>query len=180
MDNEETLPLYHIDGTENLADMITKSRKLVASDLSATSPWMSGLEWMTLPTERLPRFQFLLPEDPMNEQLVSVEVFPDVENYLLEVHARELLTALGPDALSDCWETPNRSNHSSSTHPQIPRELSRLTTLSHPKRCLLHPWKARARTTSPRLFLLVVLGGEGGWPGWRNILIFCILDGHVL
>ena len=102
VDNEEILPLYHIDGTENLADMITKAKKLVASDLSATSPWMSGLEWMTLPTESLPRSQFLVPEDPTDEQFVSVEVFPDVENYLLEVQARELLTALGPQALSDC------------------------------------------------------------------------------
>ena len=130
VDNEETLPLYHIDGTENLADMITKSRKLVVSDLSATSPWMSGLEWMTLPTECLPRSQFLVPEDPADEQLVSVEVFPDVENYLLEVHARELLTALGSDALSDCWENPNLSYRSSLTHPPDPEGI---VTIDYPQ-----------------------------------------------
>ena len=35
------------------------------------------------------------------------------------------------------------------------------------------------RNTNLYLFFLVVLGGEGDWPGLRRILISYILDGHV-
>ena len=103
VDSEETLPLYHIDGTENLADMITKSRKLLFSELISTSKWMAGLEWMCQPTADLPRSQFLTLEDPAEEQLVSGEVFPDVESYTLQVEAPEYLEAHGADITTTEW-----------------------------------------------------------------------------
>ena len=133
VDSEETIPLYHIDGTENLADMITKPRKLLASDLSTTSQWMTGLEWMTRPTELLPRSQFLVPEDPSEEQQVSVEVFPDVENYLLQAEARECLTTLGADILGDNWNFPHLSDLPESVPPSKPPDPDGIITIDHPR-----------------------------------------------
>ena len=132
VDSEEILPLYHIDGTENLADMITKPRKLLASELSATSQWMTGLEWMTRPTESLPRSQYLVPDDPSEEQQVSVEVFPDVENYHLQVEARQHLVALGTEALDDNWEFLHLNTPPSLPPPPNPPDSEGIITISHP------------------------------------------------
>jgi hypothetical protein len=41
---EGTILLPHIEGTENLADMITKPHRLPLADLSSTSEWMTGTE----------------------------------------------------------------------------------------------------------------------------------------
>ena len=132
VDSEEILPLYHIDGTENLADMITKPRKLLASELSATSQWMTGLEWMTRPTESLPRSQYLVPDDPSEEQQVSVEVFPDVENYHLQVEARQHLVALGTEALDDNWEFLHLNTPPSLPPPPNPPDSEGIITINHP------------------------------------------------
>ena len=132
LDSDEILLLYHIDGTENLADMITKPRKLLASELSATSQWMTGLEWMTRPTESLPRSQYLVPDDPSEEQQVSVEVFPDVENYHLQVEARQHLVALGTEALDNNWEFLHLNTPPSLPPPPNPPDSEGIITISHP------------------------------------------------
>jgi hypothetical protein len=48
-------PLYHIDGCINLADLVTKPREIVPEDIDERSAWQTGLPWMTLPTEQLPK-----------------------------------------------------------------------------------------------------------------------------
>lgn len=110
VNSEETLPLYHIDGTENLADMITKPRKIQVSDLVSTSRWMTGLQWMRRPTNDLPKSQYLVPESVEEEQLVSGEAFPDVENYTLEVEGRECLTTCGTEPNFSTWSFPHFSD----------------------------------------------------------------------
>jgi hypothetical protein len=47
-DGEDTVPLYHINGLENIADLLTKVRPVRPSDLQTTSAWHTGLKWMTL------------------------------------------------------------------------------------------------------------------------------------
>ena len=133
VDSEEILPLYHIEGTENLADMITKPRKLTALDLSPTSQWMTGLEWMTLPTDSLPRSQFLVPEDPTEEEQVSLEVFPDVENYLLQLEYRESLTVLGTDILGDGWDFPHLSDPPEPLPLSKPPDPDGIVTIDYPQ-----------------------------------------------
>ena len=127
MEREETLPLYHIDGTENLADMITKPRKLLFSELISTSKWMAGLEWMCQPTADLPRSQFLTLEDSAEEQLVSGEVFPDVESYTLQVEAPEYLEAHGADITTTEWSFPRLSDPPGVPPPPKPP--------GHPEHC---------------------------------------------
>ena len=129
VDSEETLPLYHIEGTENLADMITKPRKLLPSDLTSTSKWMTGLEWMTQPTADLPRSQYLVPEDSAEEQLVSGEVFPDVENYSLQVEARECLLTCGAPTLDEQWSFPHFTDPPPTPPSPVPPDI---ITVSYP------------------------------------------------
>jgi hypothetical protein len=90
-DGEERVPLFHIDGESNLADMVTKPRRIQLKDLQPNSPWMSGLPWMRLPTDDLPKTQFLLPLCPEDEAVISQEQFPDISVHLADVERRELL-----------------------------------------------------------------------------------------
>ena len=58
---------------------------------------------MCQPTADLPSSQFLTLEDPAKQQLVSVEFFPDVESYTLQVELCEYLQAHGADIIhSEC------------------------------------------------------------------------------
>jgi Pao retrotransposon peptidase len=57
VDGEEIIPLYHIDGESNLADMVTKPPPIQITDVDRDSAWMTGLRWMRLPTENLHRNQ---------------------------------------------------------------------------------------------------------------------------
>lgn len=53
MDTEE-VPLYHIEGKRNVADLLTKKHKIQVSDVAAESEWQKGPDWMRRPTEQLP------------------------------------------------------------------------------------------------------------------------------
>ena len=64
IDGAETIPLYHIDGTLNVADTVTKPRAIVPKDTAAGSPWMNGLPWMRSATKDLPMQQYELPLEP--------------------------------------------------------------------------------------------------------------------
>jgi hypothetical protein len=133
VNSEETIPLFHIEGTENLADMITKPRKLTLADLSSTSQWMTGLKWMTRPTADLPQSQYLVPEDTSEEQQVAVEVFPNVENYTLQVEARDCLLTCGTGAPDDRWEFPHLSDSPEPPPPPKPPDPDSTTSDHSPR-----------------------------------------------
>ena len=110
-DGLETVPLYHIEGTQNVADMVTKPRKITNSDLEPGSPWMNGYPWMRAPTDLLPKYQYESPPDTEDDQVVTSEMFPDVDAHQAQVEARELLlTEEPPTDPSQCQpgihETP--------------------------------------------------------------------------
>ena len=50
----ENLPLFHIDGELNIADLLTKPHDLKPMDLSKDSEWQNGKSWMKLPTKKMP------------------------------------------------------------------------------------------------------------------------------
>ena len=54
LEDREEIPLYHIDGKLNLADLLTKPRNITEKDVGLESKWQNGLHWMTLPTCDLP------------------------------------------------------------------------------------------------------------------------------
>jgi hypothetical protein len=92
IDGQETIPLFHVDGSVNPADMITKPRKVAMSDLAPGSLWMNGYPWMALPTENLPNKQYVSPPATDDELQMNAETFPDIECHLLQVEARQHLT----------------------------------------------------------------------------------------
>ena len=75
----DSIPLYHIDGTVNPADLITKPSFLKPSDLSRDSVWISGYSWMSLPEESMPRTTFQdIQLSATQNQLLNEECFPEV------------------------------------------------------------------------------------------------------
>ena len=49
------VPLYHIDGKINLADLLTKQHELSVQAVTLNSEWQTGLPWMRLDvTESIP------------------------------------------------------------------------------------------------------------------------------
>jgi len=93
-EGKEEIPLFHVRGLENLADVLTKVRPIMLRDLQTTSAWFSGLNWMALPTPDLPREQFTtLPEECMEPY--NKEVFQEIEALHFEqaVENRVLLRA---------------------------------------------------------------------------------------
>ena len=56
--NQEELPLSHIEGSMNPADMLTKSHNILPSDLTSVHRWFRGDLWMTKPSQLLPGTSF--------------------------------------------------------------------------------------------------------------------------
>ena len=49
-----TIPLYHIDGENNLADMLTKKEKFDCASVNFESEWVNGKPWMREKTSDMP------------------------------------------------------------------------------------------------------------------------------
>jgi hypothetical protein len=60
--SETTHPLFHIPGEMNLADMVTRLIEPESIDVEDESAWQSGIEWMTVPSENLPKDQSSIPQ----------------------------------------------------------------------------------------------------------------------
>ena len=58
-DISEGMPLYHIDGTANIADLLTKPHSLKPPDLSRGSTWQNGLPWMMLSLSDMPVTRYI-------------------------------------------------------------------------------------------------------------------------
>jgi hypothetical protein len=95
VNGEEHLPLFHVDGELNLADLITKPRKLPTIDVTATSTWQLGLDWMRLPSDQLPSNQHVSSLASELDEVVSKEMFQDIEAHRAEVEARQMLRVAG-------------------------------------------------------------------------------------
>ena len=97
----EEIPLYHVRGLDNLADVLTKVRPVTSRDLQITSAWFCGVNWMTSCTVELPKEQFTtLPEEDLEPY--NKEVFQEVEaNHFQESLENRImlksLTAVQPD-----------------------------------------------------------------------------------
>ena len=48
------VPLFHINGKTDLADLLTKKHKFIVESVSLKSVWQTGLPWMKLDTEDMP------------------------------------------------------------------------------------------------------------------------------
>ena len=54
LSEDQPLPLFHIEGERNLADLLTKKHDLQVSEVDMESEWQKGLDWMKLPTNQMP------------------------------------------------------------------------------------------------------------------------------
>ena len=76
--DSEDIPLYHIDGTRNLADLLTKKHDLNTTDVSAESQWQQGATWMTEPTSALPLREYGQMNIPkQNKDSINAECYDD-------------------------------------------------------------------------------------------------------
>ena len=115
-DGEECIPLYHISGQENPADILTKVRFLKTCDMQTKSVWYTGLEWMTKSNDCLPKDQFdTLPVESLEPY--NKEIFQEVECHQLaeSIDQRVMLTAMnksGKQAGRGVKRTPHKQTHS--------------------------------------------------------------------
>jgi hypothetical protein len=56
-----TYPIYHIESSMNIADIVTKPRQLYMADIDRNSLWQTGMQWMQLPSDLLPKTQVRVP-----------------------------------------------------------------------------------------------------------------------
>ena len=74
----EDIPLYHIDSSNNLADLLTKHHDLSIQDLSIGSAWQKGHSWMTLDEEQMSFSKYEdLKYDITSSSEVSTECFSE-------------------------------------------------------------------------------------------------------
>jgi hypothetical protein len=76
--NTETLPLYHIDGKLNPADLITKPSNISPSDLTEDSIWVNGYDWMKLPLIEMPLTSYSdICISAQQKSTIGSECFPE-------------------------------------------------------------------------------------------------------
>jgi len=109
-DGQESIPLFHVDGTSNIADLLTKPKKLSTIRMDADSDWQNGLDWMRLPTSQLPNHQYTTPPTTESEDMVIEETFKDIELHTIAVESRDALQDLSEvqHCLSSVFSSHNR------------------------------------------------------------------------
>ena len=65
------VPLFHIDGKNSLANLLTKKHELSVESVSLNSVWQTGLPWMNLDTESMPFLAYdqLRVEKPIEDKV---------------------------------------------------------------------------------------------------------------
>ena len=51
--DEDSLPLYHVDGELNIADLLTKEHSIRVKDVSEGSLWQTGPAWLSLQVDAM-------------------------------------------------------------------------------------------------------------------------------
>ena len=131
VNTEEVLPLYHISGTVNSADLLTKPRLLTDSELLSDSVWHKGPDWMQFPMPQLPAVQFItIP--PKLEEPYNQEIFQEVVVTITDVgqEERDVLVAM----TGQSYEAPTHKDPSlTSFASQSPPSTSSLLPHQQPR-----------------------------------------------
>ena len=101
---DQELPLYHIDGKLNTADLLTKYHNITPKDLGSDSQWQNGMTWMELPKDNMPitSYQDLIVS-PEEEGKVNLECFPEpILSAKKEAHHNSV--SIGEQNCSHCSE----------------------------------------------------------------------------
>ena len=107
---QNNLPLFHIDGATNPADLITKPSALKPMDLGSESVWISGYQWMTLPLNMMSitTYEDLQLSAIQNQQL-NEECFPEVP--LPSTQTASVIQDLASYDSDHCTGCPFNSGH---------------------------------------------------------------------
>jgi hypothetical protein len=73
-----TYPIYHIESSMNIADIVTKPRQLYMADIDRNSLWQTGMQWMQLPSDLLPKTQVRVPTGEKEQHDFESELFPEI------------------------------------------------------------------------------------------------------
>ena len=72
------VPLFHIDGKLNLADLLSNQHNLSIKSVTLNSQWQNGLPWMLLDNESMPLLAYdQLRVEKLIEDEVRVECYDD-------------------------------------------------------------------------------------------------------
>jgi hypothetical protein len=96
MGNEAVRPLFHIAGTMNLADMVTRPIEPGAIDIGEESAWQCGIQWMIALSENLPKDQPSIPQSGEEVEVFEKETFPEQILLVDESEERQMLVAGQP------------------------------------------------------------------------------------
>ena len=58
LNSTEELPLFHVDGRLNIADLLTKEHDISTQTLDQKSEWQSGSSWMSMPVDSMPLMRY--------------------------------------------------------------------------------------------------------------------------
>ena len=76
--SEQRLPLYHVAGIDNIADMLTKVHPIGPDHVTIGSVWEAGYEWMTRPTTEMPIRRYDEFKAPMEKEgEIKKELYED-------------------------------------------------------------------------------------------------------
>ena len=76
--DEDEIPLYHIDGLMNVADVLTNKHEISVEKVSIGSVWQDGLPWMRLDTDQMPVMNYIdLTVTKDQEEEVKIECFEE-------------------------------------------------------------------------------------------------------
>ena len=86
---QDSIPLFHIEGTSNIADLLTKKHDLKVKQVSIGSPWQEGEPWMKLDFKDMPLISYdMLSIDKKSQDEIQTECFS--EPFLPELQVIEI------------------------------------------------------------------------------------------
>lgn len=79
IESSDDIPLYHVEGKSNLADLLTKVNNLKPDDIGEDSAWIQGYDWMKLDVNSMPVTSFpQLQLSASQRQVLDQECFPEI------------------------------------------------------------------------------------------------------
>ena len=74
--DSNSLPLYHVEGSQNLADLLTKPHEITPASAGEDSLWQTGNHWRTLPSAQLPLVLYdAIKVKESESQLIKTECY---------------------------------------------------------------------------------------------------------
>jgi len=75
---QDNIPLFHIEGISNIADLLTKKHNLKIEQVSIGSPWQEGEPWMKLDFKDMPLISYdMLSIDKKLQDEIQTECFSE-------------------------------------------------------------------------------------------------------